>query len=480
MKLSGNAKEFQPGQTWGGGGFDIRDHDFPVIGSRTKGGGRGRYWFHEESLNPILKRNIDAILKENDALTSKLEKSQEKVQKVEDRNCWLEWNKKRLNEGNEEHESKISSLEDTIQDHIDANVINDNIRKERENEVDSDLKYFRSRLERTDTALRAVKENSEHKSLVIADLEEKLRHCETDLDVTRHELVEANRIYTQNYSIQRDMERDREKSNEEWIGCTLKMQFIFDSIKKTGALREDHVDWVMGMTESIEIPSVSARMRNQFLPSYEDAHMEDIDSEDEQDRIDEWSREAAIFSDQIGEHISEQLGRNQSSMIKSFITIQKFVRGFILRRNYQYLYGDNPTQRIASATLIQKNYRRFKDRLMFGNSGVSLGCDCETCRLRRERDEIQDQIDEEDDESRLQLAIQLSLDRSVDFGSPGNGDHIMYNLTRIMYIPKEMITDDAPNYDIDVMFNIPLEQTDAERQAIVDHPHPGFHEYDDY
>jgi len=306
--------------------------------------------------------------------------------------------------------------------------------------------------------------------------------------------------------------------------------------------------------------------------------MVDVEPEIESERIAQWSREAEIFSDQLGEHLAEQLTQNQASTIKSFITIQKFSRGFIVRRSHQTLYGGNLVEKVASATLIQKIYRGFKGRgvrfyrprsmhplwmttrlntevrasrrrgIRFINTGAlpfkfawvrsdgtfsnptlivgktlgggvamstfvshwfaiyphvdgeditsvrgweeeqssvryvrvnyaftsngffdvstglslsrqhweqrrslsdggylpdtaeslpverNLPCDCEHCQRHR-----QIQLDEEDDEARLQLAIQLSI---VDMAGDDND-----------LSPEEMITDDVPDYDIDIMFN---------------------------
>jgi hypothetical protein len=606
MELSASAKEFRPGQPCGETGFDIKDHDFPVIGSGKQVVDRERYWFQEESLNPILKRNIDGLREETEDLTSKLKDSQGNIKELEDRNSWLEWNKKRFKERIEEHKSKIVSLEDTIQDH-----------KEKGSEMESDLKYYKVRLEKADIELRTARIRSDQKSHQIDDIQERLRRTERDL-----------RDRSLQWEQQVATNRERESSNEKWIGCTLKLKFIFGEIEKIGALPEDHAEWVMAMVDSIEMPPVSVRVRNQFLPSYDDAHMVDVEPEIESERIAEWSREAAIFSDQLGEHLIEQLTQNQSSTIKLIITIQKFARGFILRRSHQTLYGGNLVEKVASATLIQKIYRGFKVRgirfyeprsmhamwlttrsfehrasrrrgVRFINTGplpfkfawvrsdgtfsnptliagktlgrglamstfvshwfaiyphnddevqptrirgwgdeeqsgvryirvnyaftsngffdvhtgmslsqqdweqrrslsdggylpdytdrprlwpnappgvrpyfgqavsqysspaaLSIGCDCETCQARRQED---------DDEARLQLAIQLSLDDTTAT-DPGDGDNeevtmitddapnydidVMFNLINIIQLsPGEMITDDAPNYDIDVMFN---------------------------
>jgi len=145
--------------------------------------------------------------------------------------------------------------------------------------------------------------------------------------------------------------------NRKWIGCTLGLKFIFDEVKKIGALPKDHAEWIYPMVDSIEIPDVPVRIRNMFLPSHEDAHMEHVDDEDEMDLINEWSREAAVFSDQLGEHLIELITQHGPSTIKLFITIQKFARGFLSRR-------DNSVEKVVSAILIQKIYRGYRERGM--------------------------------------------------------------------------------------------------------------------
>jgi hypothetical protein len=578
MELSASAKEFRP---CGGTGFDIKDHDFPVIGSEKRVGDHEHSWFHEESLTPILKRNIEGLREgfrvETESLASKLKDSQENLKEVEDRNSRLVWIKERSKERIEEHKSKIVSLEGTIKSHA-----------EKGEEVESDLKYYRTRLERADSDLRAALITSDQKSHQITDIQTQLSRTEEDLRI-------SNGFGEQQAAI--NME------NHKWIGCTLKLKFIFGEIEKIGALPEDHAEWVMGMVDSIELPPVSVRVRNQFLPSYDDAHMVDVEPEIESERIAQWSREAEIFSDQLGEHLAEQLTQNQASTIKSFITIQKFSRGFIVRRSHQTLYGGNLVEKVASATLIQKIYRGFKGRgvrfyrprsmhplwmttrlntevrasrrrgIRFINTGAlpfkfawvrsdgtfsnptlivgktlggglamstfvshwfaiyphvdgeditsvrgweeeqssvryvrvnyaftsngffdvstglslsrqhweqrrslsdggylpdtaeslpverNLPCDCEHCQRHR-----QIQLDEEDDEARLQLAIQLSIvdmagddndlspEEMITDDVPDYDIDIMFN-NIIQLSPEEMITDDAPDYDIDIMFN---------------------------
>jgi hypothetical protein len=75
-------------------------------------------------------------------------------------------------------------------------------------------------------------------------------------------------------------------SEKEWIGRTLKLQFILDEILKIGALREDHVDWVAPAVEQVEVPEVSIRIKDEYVPTDQ---TENIDWTDEEGVEDESS-----------------------------------------------------------------------------------------------------------------------------------------------------------------------------------------------
>ena len=411
MVLSGGAPEFHPVD----GSFTVNDHDFPCLGSVKKAKFHGPSWFREGSINPNLRRNItemcEGFQEENRVQAAEIAGFKEKITALENRNIWLEGRNKRFKGRIEEQSSR--------------EIIHE------ENHTD-----YKERLMILGGQLVGAKNEILRKSRDIANILTEL-----------HDKEEKLRDHTVRFRKLLVTAEEMETSNEQWIGRTLKLRFIFDEVKKIGALPEDHAEWVMAMVESVTIPTISVRLRNQFLPSYEDAHMEDVDSEDESDLIEEWSREAAVFSDQLGEHISEQLGQNQSIMINHFVTIQRLYRGFMSRRRSQCLYGNNPVERVVSAIMIQKIYRGFRDRRVGSYSAPPA-------LPRRDHPPFLSDSDSDDDMIgyglRLQHAIQLSL--SVDT-TVFDAD-TQYNLTRIAHSPiGEMITDDSLDYDIAVMFN---------------------------
>ena len=125
---------------------------------------------------------------------------------------------------------------------------------------------------------------------------------ENDLDITEGELTIS------------------QKSERAWIGRTLKLKFILDQIKKIGALPEDHASWVDPMIEDIDIPEVSIRVRDEFIPT---AQTDNIDWTDEEEEYEEYETfyedpdvvEASHISctncGEFGHVVGECLGRAQ-------------------------------------------------------------------------------------------------------------------------------------------------------------------------
>ena len=167
----------------------------------------------------------------------------------------------------------------------------------------------------------------------------------------------------------RVLERDAENSNEEWIGSTLKLKFILDEIKKLGILPEDHAEWIQPMVEDIEIPDIPHRVRMRFLPCYEDAHMEFVSEQDEQELIERLSQEASEYSEMIGE-----LGLIGEETINACVTIQKIFRGFVSRRilSFDVPPDINPI-RFSSGCHFQRTYHMpHRASIRFINTGDDI------------------------------------------------------------------------------------------------------------
>ena len=72
-----------------------------------------------------------------------------------------------------------------------------------------------------------------------------------------------------------------------WIGCSLKLKFILDEIKKIGALPPDHADWVEPMVEGIRIPVVSINIKDEFVPTIQTGNIDWADSEEEEEEYED-------------------------------------------------------------------------------------------------------------------------------------------------------------------------------------------------
>ena len=124
-------------------------------------------------------------------------------------------------------------------------------------------------------------------NLAAEEMDRSAKECDDlqhDLDITEGELA----IF--------------QTSEKEWIGRSLKLKFILDEIKKIGALPEDHAEWVDPMVEDIEIPEVSIRIRDEFVPTAQTDNIDWTDDE-EDDEDDEEYDTVDEEGDIIGEYL---------------------------------------------------------------------------------------------------------------------------------------------------------------------------------
>tara|TARA_B100000963_G_scaffold338450_1_gene335324 strand:- start:95 stop:988 length:894 start_codon:yes stop_codon:yes gene_type:complete len=137
-------------------------------------------------------------------------------------------------------------------------------------------------------------------------------------------------------------QKNKEKINkekEEWIGRTLKFQYLFIQMKKIGLKQSEDI---FECFEDIEVPEVSIRIRDKFIPTaqtdnidYEEGFYEDSDdetiSEEDPDIIGEYindmNREINNIDNQIRDWIN-----NTPELFNSTITIQRYFRGYKIRK----------------------------------------------------------------------------------------------------------------------------------------------------
>lgn len=151
------------------------------------------------------------------------------------------------------------------------------------------------------------------------------------------------------------------KSNNEWIQSTLKLEYIINQMLNLGFIPEDHLDWIKPMLETIKIPEVSINVKNKYVPTIQDNEIiDDGDDLEQSERIDYLSDEASLFSELIGESISENLTLNRDNTIKCIIKIQSHIKRFILVKKYNLLTNGNIIQKKNSVVTIQKYFRNYK------------------------------------------------------------------------------------------------------------------------
>ena len=140
----------------------------------------------------------------------------------------------------------------------------------------------------------------------------------------------------------RVIERKEEQLNElrleirKWMGSTIRLNWIISEAAKVGAIRLPDHEWITDMAHDLEFPGGDDRSvylceiphetRNQYLPNYADAHMEDIDEEDERDILEQLSREASEFSRNIPSSLGNLLQSDPELATKKIVTIQRAFR----------------------------------------------------------------------------------------------------------------------------------------------------------
>ena len=117
-----------------------------------------------------------------------------------------------------------------------------------------------------------------------------------DIDSLQKELTDT----LDNLKITEDELTIFQKSEKEWIGRTLKLKFIFDQMKKIGALPEDQREIWEPMVEQIDIPEVSINVKDEFVPT---AQTDNIDWTDDEES-DSWESEDE--GDIIGEYLENE------------------------------------------------------------------------------------------------------------------------------------------------------------------------------
>lgn len=189
----------------------------------------------------------------------------------------------------------------------------------------------------------------------------KLRDLDIDdlHDQVTKEFKKNDKLYKHNQelwdSIQ-SYQKNKEKlikEKEEWIGRTLKFQYLFNQMKKIGLKQSEDI---FDCFEDIEVPEVSIHIRDKFIPTaqtdnidYEEGFYQEDDDEtitdDDPEIIGEYIEQMESEIDNIDRQIRDWIN-NTPELLNSTITIQRYMRGFHVRKY----------NKIMKETLINNNY----------------------------------------------------------------------------------------------------------------------------
>jgi len=120
----------------------------------------------------------------------------------------------------------------------------------------------------------SYREAEYHLNADIADLREEVDNLSSELLVTRESLT------------------DHMVSKEEWIGRTLKFQYLFQQIEKIGLKQSEDI---FDAFQDIEVPEVSIRIKDKFVPT---SQTDNIDWSEDIENSDDWSEPDIIGEDQ--------------------------------------------------------------------------------------------------------------------------------------------------------------------------------------
>ena len=136
-----------------------------------------------------------------------------------------------------------------------------------------------------------------------------------------------------------------EKECEKWIEGAVKFRYLFSKIKDVGLSQSE---WIFDCMEDIELPEVSINVLEKYVPTQQTDNTEYVDSDEEEDLIEELTEEASLHSLLLEGDIDakveastliqrvfrgfwcrEKMGKQFLS--KNVITIQRIWRGFSSR-----------------------------------------------------------------------------------------------------------------------------------------------------
>ncbi len=171
---------------------------------------------------------------------------------------------------------------------------------------------------------------------------------------------------------------------EEWIGRTIKFQYLFESMKKIGLKQSDDI---FECFEDIDVPDVSIRIRDKYIPTAQTDNIDYVENEelesindlinnenlqelidegrDEPDIIGEYTEESSISTNDLS--VSESLRTEIDNSIYNFIR-EYYNDRILINRPISFTYQTEmyfipeDASRTSSAINIQRIWRGYMTR----------------------------------------------------------------------------------------------------------------------
>lgn len=172
-----------------------------------------------------------------------------------------------IKDDGDENSKKQESFDDLNKPGTWSDKKNETLKEELKATHDAYKAILNDEREQTDTFNHLLEQERSERAKEKDKLESHIVNIETENDQMKQELCSLI------------------SSEKEWIGRTLKMEFIFKKMIQAGAIQPDHSEWVLPMFEDIDIPHVPISTREEFVPTALTGVVGDSSDEDDNEDI---------------------------------------------------------------------------------------------------------------------------------------------------------------------------------------------------
>lgn len=164
---------------------------------------------------------------------------------------------------------------------------------------------------------------------------------------------------------------DLVEENKQWIGRTLKFQYLFQQMNKIGLKQSNDI---FECFEDIEVPDVSIHIKDQFIPTQqtdnidydEDEFINEEEGEEDPDIIGDYNQ---ILSNPENFRLDVGFWRHNSVM-NAIILIQKYWRGYFARQMFKNKIKINELESSLNEQL--NRIENYKNDTIYNNSSIII------------------------------------------------------------------------------------------------------------